>query len=229
MKRRRRGQEAFASFVAIALAVTFDAKLAGGSCDVGAAHEDSRTSLLRSNYLRAIAAGRVRCAWRMRWALTTLRGGQRDENTPPPPGLPLASQSPVRLPTASPRGYQDLKHDANSTEVGGKGSRTFSNNLSDDTSSEQGEGWLRAFACFFSGQWQIIKARRRERFEESEREKEAVREIARLFRKVFAIDDSLDFATFLRGAQQGRGQQCNSCFLYALHGACGRATAILVY
>ena len=77
----------------------------------------------------------------------------------------------------------------------------------DDSVAEvRGEWWLRAFCCFFCGQWQLMKARRREKREASEtleREQEAVREIARLFGKVFSIDDALDLSGMMRGAQKG--------------------------
>jgi hypothetical protein len=68
---------------------------------------------------------------------------------------------------------------------------------------ERGEWWMRAFCCFFCGQWQLISARRRARLKESEREQEAVREIARLFGKVFTIEDELDLSAMMRGAQEG--------------------------
>jgi hypothetical protein len=67
----------------------------------------------------------------------------------------------------------------------------------------RGEWWMRAFCCFFCGQWQLISARRRARLKESEREQEAVREIARLFGKVFTIEDELDLSAMMRGAQEG--------------------------
>ena len=76
----------------------------------------------------------------------------------------------------------------------------------------RGEWFLRAFACMFCGQWQMMKARRQEQREASEREaseQEAVREIARLFGKVFSIDDTLDLPSLLRGAQEGVSRGLN--------------------
>jgi hypothetical protein len=186
------------SFLAIVLALlAINSRPAGGH-DVGACGDARTTAQLMLALdrrglhadLDESAPGRA-CygyAWRVSWGLTTLRGGDRDEQTPPPPGLPKACQSPTLS-------HRSLKDDA---AAGWKGSGE------ENTELEQGEWWLRAFACFFCGQWQMIKDRRRERLAESEREQEAVREIARLFRKVFAIDNSLDFPAFLRGAQEGR-------------------------
>ena len=187
------------SFLAIALALlAMNTRPAGGH-DVGASCGDARTTAqlklaLDRRGLHAdlgqSALGRARygCAWRVSWGLTMLRGGDRDEQTPPPPGLPKACQSPTLS-------HRSLNDDA---------AAGWEESDEDNTGLEQGEWWLRAFACFFCGQGQMIKDRRRERLAESEREQEAVREIARLFRKVFAIDDSLDFPAFLRGAQEGR-------------------------
>jgi hypothetical protein len=141
-------------------------------------------------------------------ALKTLRGGGREEQTPPPPGLPQAYRLPALPSATSPEVRQDVREDV--TSVGSRGVGSLSvDDVDESEGLERGEWWLRAFACFFCGQWQMVKARRRERLEESEREQEAVREIARLFGKVFAMDNQLDFAAFLRGAQEGIPCQCS--------------------
>lgn len=145
-------------------------------------------------------------------ALKTLRGGGRPEQTPPPPGLPQAHR-PSALPSAaSPEHHLlgDMREDVTADDSPWHDVGSLPGDDADESEGlERGEWWFRAFACFFCGQWQMVKARRRERLEESEREQEAVREIARLFGKVFAMDNQLDFAAFLRGAQEGAPCQCS--------------------
>ena len=139
----------------------------------------------------------------------TLRGGC-DSGTPPP--LAEECRAPAQHTVGSNvvdndwRGLRDEPPPSAGSVAAWQWACCVSGEEDDDGEHlvvERSEWWLRAFCCFFCGKWQLMKARRLARLEESQREQEAVHEIARLFSKVFAIDDGLDLGALLRGAQQG--------------------------
>ena len=189
-------------------------------CSAAAAKMSSVTVGLRRSLLLAaivcLSAGRSaetglgrQVRMRIRALAQTLRGGC-DSGTPPP--LAEECRAPAQHTVGSNvvdndwRGLRDEPPPSAGSVAAWQWACCVSGEEDDDGEHlvvERSEWWLRAFCCFFCGKWQLMKARRLARLEESQREQEAVHEIARLFSKVFAIDDGLDLGALLRGAQQG--------------------------
>lgn len=142
--------------------------------------------------VRREKSAEVPCSAWSKAPLWTLRGGFEDSASSPPPSPSDRGCCGNIQPQASPWPWEgSFPEDMDDAEL---------------VAVEPGEWWLRAFCCFFCGQWQMLKARRRARLRESEREEreqQAVHEIARLFGKIFSIEDTLDIKALLRGAQEG--------------------------